>query len=121
MNFYRLAENRNITILFLKLSSLVFKVDEKPDLERINNSFLFMQKVIFKYEGVIRQFLVDDKGTVLIAVFGVPPFSHDDDAERGVKTALEIVDNLQEKCHIGITTGPVFTGSVGSSERSFFF
>ena len=37
----------------------------------------FMQLVIFQYEGIVRQFLVDDKGTVLIAAFGVPPLSHE--------------------------------------------
>ena len=37
---------------------------------------------------MIRQLLVDDKGMVLIAVFGVPPFSHHDDAVRGWTTLL---------------------------------
>ena len=35
-------------------------------------------------EGMVRQLLVDDKGMVLIAVWGLPPFSHDDDAVRGM-------------------------------------
>ena len=44
--------------------------------------------------GTVRQLLVDDKGTVLIAVFGVPPLSHSDDASRGVRAAMGIQREL---------------------------
>ena len=44
--------------------------------------------------GIIRQLLVDDKGTVLIAVFGVPPFSHEDDALRGTRAAMAMQTEL---------------------------
>lgn len=63
---------------------------------------------------------VDDKGTVFIGVFGVPPFSHEDDSVRGLHAALDISDALDEigfKNSIGVTTGRVFTGSVGSNVR----
>lgn len=79
-----------------------------------------MQEVIFRFEGMVRQFLVDDKGTVLIAVFGVPPYKHIDDPIRAVKTALEISEILERRnmqYSIGITTGNVFCGSVGSEIR----
>ena len=39
---------------------------------------------ILKRGGQIRQFIVDDKGVVLIAVFGLPPLVHEDDASRGI-------------------------------------
>lgn len=32
--------------------------------------------------GTLRQFIVDDKGCVLIAVWGLPPLSHENDPER---------------------------------------
>jgi len=38
----------------------------------------------------VRQFLVDDKGSVLIGVFGLPPTPHEDDATRAISVALEI-------------------------------
>jgi hypothetical protein len=52
----------------------------------------------------------DDKGSTLIIVFGVPPFAHEDDAYRSVKTALEIRECLlamNVEHTIGITTGNV--------------
>ncbi len=45
-----------------------------------------MQSVIVRNEGFRRQFLVDDKGSTLIVVFGVPPFAHENDAVRAVTT-----------------------------------
>ena len=37
---------------------------------------------------------MDDKGSTLIAVFGLPPLAHEDDALRGVLSALTIMDAL---------------------------
>jgi len=67
----------------------------------------------------VRQFLVDDKGTVLIAAFGVPS-SHEDDAVRGVMTALDISRQLTAMKitnAIGVTTGTAFCGSLGCKSR----
>jgi class 3 adenylate cyclase len=64
--------------------------------------------------------MIDDKGSVLIAGFGLPPFSHEDDANRAVETALEIHARLSElntACSIGVTTGRAFCGDVGTSQR----
>ena len=85
-----LAELRRVTVLFVKLDSLTYSRDVEFDCDDIHHVLCFMQTVIFKYEGMVRQFLVDDKGTVLIAAFGVPPFSHEDDSIRGVQAAVEI-------------------------------
>lgn len=60
---------------------------------------------------------MDDKGSTVISVFGLPPVSHEDDAVRGVKSAARIVNrlkNLGYNAHIGITTGMAFCGVVGS-------
>jgi len=79
-----------------------------------------MQSIIARNQGYRRQFLADDKGTVLIAVFGVPPFSRKDDGYRAVKTALQLgatLDRHGVSYSIGIATGDVFVGSVGSSDR----
>ena len=79
-----------------------------------------MQRVILKNKGYRRQFLVDDKGSTLICVFGVPPFAHEDDAYRAVKTALEIgheLRNINLINTMGVATGSVYVGSVGSPKR----
>jgi hypothetical protein len=45
---------------------------------------------IYQYEGSINKFLMDDKGSTLLAVFGLPPLSHEDDATRGVLAGLSV-------------------------------
>ena len=42
--------------------------------------------IIYENEGSVRQFIMDDKGTVLICVFGLPPLAHTDDPVRSVLT-----------------------------------
>lgn len=61
---------------------------------------------------------MDDKGSTLIVVFGLPPLSHQDDPVRAVLTAKAMKRELKKidcKCSIGIATGTVFAGVVGTS------
>lgn len=114
------AELRRVTTLFCLLSSLTYDPSVPLDVNWLHETLRVMQAVVFRTEGTVRQFLVDDKGAVLIAVYGVPPFAHEDDELRGVKAALEIHNVLlQRGMHnsVGVTTGDVFCGSVGSSHR----
>jgi hypothetical protein len=80
------SELRRVTVIFVNLKNLSF--GKSGDHLPLHNALCVMQKVIFRQQGIIRQLLVDDKGTVLIGVFGVPPFSHEDDALRGTRAAM---------------------------------
>ena len=114
-----LAEVRTVTTLFIKIDGISYEQNKHLDLSLIQKCLCEMQRVIFEYGGMVRQFLVDDKGTVLIAAFGVP-VGHEDDQIRGIKTALELNANLQRlkiSNSIGITTGTIFCGSVGNKKR----
>lgn len=58
--------------------------------------------------------------STLIAIFGLPPLSHDNDALRGVLAAgaiLQALHQLDLRPSIGITTGRAFCGVVGSRGR----
>eukprot|EP00808_Paulinella_micropora_P012952 g72044.t1 len=116
-----LAELRRATVVFLNLTGLALIKTLKPGTVRQVHEVLFaMQAVVSQNQGYRRQFLADDKGTVLIVVFGVPPFAHEDDAFRATKMALELSFLLAERklAHgIGIASGEVFAGSVGAPYR----
>jgi hypothetical protein len=75
-----------------------------------------------EHEGHVRQLLTDDKGTVMITVFGLK--SSVDATRNGVHAALEIHRRMRtelgEAIAIGVTTGGVFCGSVGSRTRCEF-
>jgi hypothetical protein len=53
-----------------------------------------VQKAVYHYEGSVNKFLMDDKGSTLIACFGLSPVSHSDDALRAVLSALYICERL---------------------------
>ncbi|KAJ1384128.1 hypothetical protein B484DRAFT_410908, partial [Ochromonadaceae sp. CCMP2298] len=78
------------------------------------------QKAMHEAGGFLRQFLVDDKGCVLIAMWGVPSFAYSNNCSRALHCAAKIREGcapLGHRCSAGIATGTVFCGSVGALER----
>ncbi|MFB2972384.1 AAA family ATPase [Aerosakkonema sp. BLCC-F183] len=113
-----LAELRNVSVLFVQAKGIDYTDVEVLDL--LQQAMQAMQRCVYRYGGTIRQLIVDDKGSVLIAAFGLPPFAHEDNAVRAVQAAVAIRDNLWElglPSSIGITTGWVYCGKVGSDAR----
>jgi class 3 adenylate cyclase len=62
---------------------------------------------------------MDDKGSTLICLWGLSPFAHDDDAARAILTGIKLNSELNKieetKCKIGISSGEMFSGVVGTS------
>lgn len=111
-----LAELRNVSVIFVSLG-LQYSVDV---IDKLQQCVTVMQECVQYYEGTIRQFIIDDKGSVLIAAFGLPPLSHEDDPCRAVQAAMMLqkrVAELSISTNIGVTTGKAFCGAVGSEER----
>jgi class 3 adenylate cyclase/tetratricopeptide (TPR) repeat protein len=110
-----LAELRRVTPLFLNL------LDADPaaadQLEPLQLVMATVQPILQRYEGSLKQVVVDDKGLTLIAVFGLPPLAHEDDPARATRAALVAQAALRElgvRCAIGLATGRAFCGAVGS-------
>jgi class 3 adenylate cyclase len=111
-----LCELRQVTIVFMNLPG--FGVD--TSLVAAQEAMRALQTALYRFEGSINKVSVDDKGTSLIAVLGLPPLSHVDDAERAVRAALEMRDGLAAlhlSCAIGICSGMAFCGVVGNDRR----
>ncbi len=109
-----LAEFRHISSVFVRL------IGTEGSVEILHAAVLAIQHVVHRYEGTIQQLVEGDKGTVLLATFGLPPQAHEDDAARAVMSALAIEDataDLGLRTAIGITSGRVFCGPVGSDVR----
>lgn len=113
-----MSELREVSTLFLKLDSYDSKVHEDP--MSIQPFVLLVQHVLYETGGFLRQFLVDDKGCVTIAMWGVPSNSFPNNAVRAVKCGTLLLAQatvMGHACSMGITTGTVFCGSVGSPDR----
>ncbi len=112
-----LAELRMITVLFINLPDIQ---DSYLSLNEIQHGIRTIQIALYRYEGSVNKLSLDEKGAILIAVFGLPPLAHEDDAIRGVQAAMAVLKAMQEvaiRCSIGVTTGRAFCGILGNDQR----
>jgi class 3 adenylate cyclase/predicted ATPase len=113
-----IGELRELTILFIGLPELASL--EPGTLARAQNAFANLQQAVYRYEGSINKLNGDDKGVSVLAVFGLPPLSHDDDPERGVRAACDVQRELTRlglRSAIGVASGQAFCGAVGGERR----
>lgn len=113
-----IGELREVTTMFLSLDS--YSPVKHRDPTSLQPFFKMAQRVLFDSGGFLRQFLVDDKGCVFIAMWGMPSFTYANNCSRALYCAVDIsfqAKDLDHACSIGITTGNVFCGSVGAPER----
>ena len=113
-----LAGSRVVSVMFVKL--LDFAPGAANALETAQAAMVCMQQVFLQFDGYINQILIDDKGAVIVGVFGAPPQAHEDDALRSVEASLELrraLAGVGQRCSIGVTTGRAFAGPVGGELR----
>ena len=78
------------------------------------------QRAVYEYEGSVNKFLHDDKGSTLVAAWGLPPTTHADDPCRACCAALRLAQLLAAEglvASVGVTVGDVFCGITGSVQR----
>jgi class 3 adenylate cyclase len=113
-----IAELRTITTMFVNLDS--YSLKDNMDPLSLQPFFVLLQDILAKSGGFLRQFLIDDKGCVAIAMWGVPNYNHTDNSYRGVYCAWNLhtrVSELNHRVSIGLTVGPAYCGIVGSTLR----
>jgi len=114
------------TIIFTDIVGFTHLSETMPPRETnilLNRYFSKMTDVIFKHDGTLDKYLGDG----MMAVFGAP-MEKEDDAERAVRAGLEIIrqladmmketsENRKFDIRIGINTGRVVAGNMGSPKR----
>src|ERR671936_3025341 len=120
-------ERRLITALFADVSgftSLADRLDPEQLLEVIDPVISGLSSIVGRYEGYVEKFA----GDALLALFGAP-VTHEDDAERALRVALEMHDELARLCadlpyqaeltlHVGINSGHGIARILGSEART---
>ena len=115
-----LTELRPAVPLFVNFSGIDY--DNDPDAEEKLSAFVaHTQRVITKYEGVLLQLVIGDKGSYIYAAFGAFT-AHEDDAQRAVYAALEIKQTPKQLTYIqslqmGISLGTLRVGAYGNATR----
>jgi class 3 adenylate cyclase len=122
------GERKPVTALFADVvgsTALAERMDPEDWTAMMNEAFDHLSKAVFRYEGTIAQL----QGDAMLAFFGAP-VAHEDDPERAILAALEMVTATDEfarqlklthgidfRIRAGINTGPVVVGNVGSDLR----
>ncbi|ORX57168.1 adenylyl cyclase [Piromyces finnis] len=118
-NLIKFSELRRITTVFVKISNIRF--ENSNDLSLAQESLDAVQRALVLQEGILRQFLIDDKGAIILIYFGLPPLSHENDAQVGIEAALEICKNMKrvnDNFTIGVGTGMTWVGGIGNEDRA---
>jgi len=88
-----IAERRVVSILFADLvgfTTLAEGRDAEDTRDLLSRYFELSRDVIGRYGGTVEKFI----GDAVMAVWGAP-IAHEDDAERAVRAALELVDAIK--------------------------
>ena len=119
------GERKPVTAIFADIvdsTLLTASMDPEDWTDIVNNTFKRMSEVIYRYEGTIARLMGDG----ILAFFGAP-VAHEDDPERAVRCALDMIAavedvgkdlrrtrDIQFGIRAGVNTGPVVVGTVGS-------
>jgi class 3 adenylate cyclase/tetratricopeptide (TPR) repeat protein len=101
-------ERKLATVLFVDLvgsTALVASADPEVVRRRVTRYFAEVTNCVEAHGGVVEKFA----GDAVLAAFGVPQ-AHEDDAERAVKAAFAILDQVRElglEARVGIESGEV--------------
>ena len=113
------ADLRRVSVLFMNVRG--FGYTESTPVGDIQRIMQIMQNCLYRHEGSINRFGIDDKGAILLAAFGLPPLDHKDDPLRALLAARDLRAELKAiglESNVGIATGRAFCGSVGNEIRS---
>ncbi|HKZ83770.1 MAG TPA: adenylate/guanylate cyclase domain-containing protein [Anaerolineae bacterium] len=119
------GERRIVTALFCDVAgstAMAENLDPEEWAEIMNQAFDYLIAPVYRYEGVVARLM----GDAILAFFGAP-IAHEDDPVRAVLAGLDIVRSVRPfrehirreygldfKLRVGINTGPVVVGEVGS-------
>ncbi len=122
------GERKLVTVLFCDLAgstAMAEKLDPEEYHDLLDEYLEIAFREIYRLEGIVNQIAGDG----FMALFGAP-IAHEDAPQRAVRAAIEIHHNLFEldgrlqrtrglalNARVGINTGPVVVGSVGSDLR----
>jgi adenylate cyclase len=122
------ARTIEATVLFTDLrdfTAMSERMEPEEVLEALNDHLRVILPVVHRHGGTVNKFI----GDAIMATFGAP-IRHDDHARRAVVAAQEMalemetlnaarkrLERVPLKMGIGIATGPVVVGTLGTEDR----
>jgi len=122
------GQSSEATVLFSDIRNFTTMTEElgpQGTVSLLNDYFTLMVECIQSEAGMLDKFI----GDAIMAIFGTP-IAHDDDPDRAVRSAIEMINSLtafnrERTSHgmkpieigVGINTGTVVSGNIGSPKR----
>jgi class 3 adenylate cyclase/tetratricopeptide (TPR) repeat protein len=122
------GERRVVTMLFCDVkgsTAMAETMDPEDWTEIMNGAFERLIAPVYRYEGTLARLM----GDAIFAFFGAP-IAHEDDPHRAVAAGIDIISGIASykeavrtrhgldlDVRVGIHTGPVMVGQVGSDLR----
>ena len=123
------SERRPLTVLFADIAgstAIAERMDPEDWTAIVSQAFARMNATVTRYDGTIARLMGDG----VLAFFGAP-VAHEDDPLRAVRCGLDMAravdelsaelsakDPIELKVRVGINTGPVVVGVVGTQAAS---
>lgn len=112
-----LTEFRPCVALFVRFTGIDYDSGSaESDLDAFIRE---VQKIASRYEGMLMDITIGDKGSYAYVNFGALA-AHEDDARRAVKAALELRNKTELHLQMGITYGLMRVGAYGGVTRKTF-
>ncbi len=122
------GEKRELTVMFTDIrgfTSISETFDPEALVEFLNEYLGAMTDIVFQHDGLLDKYI----GDAIMALWGAP-FPKPDHAAQACRTALGMIESLRElqqdwlrrglpplEIGVGINTGPMVVGNMGSSQR----
>ena len=123
----RAGERRIVTVLFCDVAgstALAENLDPEVWADIMNEAFEYFNEPVYRYGGTVARLMGDGA----LSFFGAP-LAHEDDPERAILAGLAIVEGTRKlreelrreygmdfNVRVGINTGPVVVGNVGTAQ-----
>lgn len=108
-------EHRRVTVLFMRFANFDYAGDPQVG-ARLGAYLGQVTRIVARYGGLLNKVDMGDKGSKAIIVFGAP-VAYEDDAQRALRCALALSALPGMPVSLGINSGLVYCGRVGSRAR----
>ena len=110
-------EIRLVSSMFLNIKIDLSQLRDENDYMKVQIIANTVQRCIYRTRGALNKFLMDDKGSVMLVAWGLPPLSGRNDPLDAVSSCITILHEFNKlgiQCGIGLTTGTCFSGVCGT-------
>ena len=118
-----LAELRPGVAIFVKFQGIDYDGDDLAG-EKLNTYISWLQALLSRYEGMLHELIIGDKGSYVFSTIGAR-VAHEDDVDRALAASIEMTSPPQEVdfihgIQIGITRGQMRVGTYGAANRRIY-